>query len=39
MRKKRKEMKELMNFLGVIVLSVVFLWVVAYGVFTVWTRV
>ena len=39
MRKKRKEMKELVNFLGVIVLSVVFLWVVAYGVFTVWTRV
>jgi hypothetical protein len=38
MRKKRKEMRELINFLGVITLSVVFLWVVAYAGFALWTR-
>ena len=37
-RKKRKEQRELLNFLGVIVLSVVFLWVVAYAGFVLWTR-
>jgi len=36
MRKKRKEMRELMSFLGTITLSVVFLWVVAYAGFMIW---
>tara|TARA_B110000444_G_scaffold133222_1_gene125161 strand:+ start:462 stop:908 length:447 start_codon:yes stop_codon:yes gene_type:complete len=39
MRKKRKEFKELINFLGVIVVSVVFLWVVAYAGFMIWKGV
>ena len=39
MRKKRKEMRELMSFLGTITLSVVFLWVVAYAGFMIWKGV
>ena len=37
--RKRKEFKELINFLGVIVVSVVFLWVVAYAGFMIWKGV